>query len=153
MDQTQFGGQSSAPSQSVNPRKLFVGNLSWSLSSEDLRQMFAEFGDVEEALVLTDKFTQRSKGFGFVTMATEEAAQAAIDGLNNQDVGGRQIVVNVAQPPRPREDRGGSRGGFGGGRGGDRGGYRGGNGGGRSSGGYGSSSGGRSSYGGGRRGE
>lgn len=128
--------QSQNTQQQVNPRKLFVGNLSWSLSSEDLRQRFAEFGEVEDALVLTDKFTGRSKGFGFVTMATEEAAQAAIAGLNDQDFAGRNIVVNVAQPPRPREDRGGfgggrgsDRGGFRGGRGGDRGGYRGGNGG------------------------
>jgi cold-inducible RNA-binding protein len=113
MDQNSMQGQ--APSQDVNPKKLFVGNLSWNLASEDLRELFSEFGTVEDAIVLTDKFTHRSKGFGFVTMSTAEEAQAAIDGLNEKEIDGRQIVVNVAQPPRPREDRrfggGGDRGG------------------------------------------
>jgi cold-inducible RNA-binding protein len=111
MDQNNMQGQ--APSQDVNPQKLFVGNLSWNLASEDLRELFAEFGTVEDAIVLTDKFTHRSKGFGFVTMSTAEEAQAAIEGLNEKEIDGRQIVVNVAQPPRPREDRrfgGGDRG-------------------------------------------
>lgn len=129
--QSQNGGQNNA---TVNPRKMFVGNLSWNLTSDDLRQLFAEFGTVEDAVVLTDKFSGRSKGFGFVTMSTEEEAQAAIAALNEKEVDGRNIVVNVAQPPRPRDDRrpgGGSsfhRGGgssFGGGHSGgsDRGGY------------------------------
>jgi len=110
MDQQgQSMGGNSQMSQEVNPRKMFVGNLSWNLTSDDLRQLFAEFGTVEDAVVLTDKFSGRSKGFGFVTMSTEEEAQAAIAGLNEKEVDGRQIVVNVAQPPRPREDR---RGGF-----------------------------------------
>ncbi len=120
--------------QQVNPRKLFVGNLSWNLTSDDLRQLFAEFGTVEDAVVLTDKFSGRSKGFGFVTMSTDEEAQAAIEGLNEKEVDGRNIVVNVAQPPKPRDDRRGGGGGFrrpGGGGGGsfnrggssDRGGY------------------------------
>lgn len=110
----------------VNPKKLFVGNLSWNLTSDDLRQLFSEFGTVEEATVLTDKFSGRSKGFGFVTMSTEEEAQAAIEGLHEREVDGRQIVVNVAQPPRPREERGNfhRRGGNGGGHfRGNRGGY------------------------------
>ncbi len=129
MDQ-QNQGMNSQNNQTVNPRKLFVGNLSWNLTSEDLRQLFAEFGTVEDAIVLSDKFSGRSKGFGFVTMSTDEEAQAAIDGLNEKEVDGRNIVVNVAQPPRPREERrsggyndrrgGGYRGGD---RGGDRGGY------------------------------
>jgi cold-inducible RNA-binding protein len=118
--------------QAVNPKKLFVGNLSWNLTTDDLRQLFSEFGTVEDATVLSDKFSGRSKGFGFVTMSTDEEAQAAIEGLHEKEVDGRQIVVNVAQPPRPREDRGGH---FGGGnrrpsngggsnfRGGSRGGY------------------------------
>jgi RNA recognition motif-containing protein len=117
--------------QTVNPRKLFVGNLSWNLTSEDLRQMFSEFGTVEDAIVLSDKFSGRSKGFGFVTMSTDEEAQAAIEALHEKEVDGRAIVVNVAQPPRPREERrfnsdrrGGNGGGYG--RGGDRGGDRGG---------------------------
>lgn len=134
------GHQGGGQSQDINPRKLFVGNLSWNLTSEDLQQLFAEFGTVEDAIVLTDKFSGRSKGFGFVTMSTDEEAQAAIEGLHQKDVDGRSMVVNVAQPPkppgerrfsqnrRPGGDRGGDRGGFrGGSRGGDRGGYRGGN--------------------------
>ncbi len=124
-DQTQSMGQNQ-DNQTMNPRKLFVGNLSWNLTSDDLRETFGEFGTVEEAIVLTDKFSGRSKGFGFVTMSTEEEAQAAIEGLHQKEVDGRQIVVNVAQPPRPREerrfnDRGGDRGGDR--RGGNRGGY------------------------------
>ena len=112
--------------QTVNPRKLFVGNLSWNLSKDDLIRLFSDFGTIEDAIVLTDKYSGRSKGFGFVTMSTEEEANAAIAALHNTDVDGRAIVVNVAQPPRPREDRGGSRGGYSprsGSTGGSRGGY------------------------------
>jgi len=120
--------QGSAPQAGVNPKKLFVGNLSWNLTSEDLQQLFSEFGTVEEAFVLTDKFSGRSKGFGFVTMSTDEEASAAVAGLHQREVDGRQLAVNVAQPPKPRNewsprtgggDRGGDRGGrggFGGGR-------------------------------------
>jgi RNA recognition motif-containing protein len=101
------GGDSQA---GANPKKLFVGNLSWGLTNEDLQQLFAEFGTVEEAFVLTDKFSGRSKGFGFVTMSTAEEAQAAVEALHQRDVDGRSIVVNVAQPPKPREEwsRGGN---------------------------------------------
>ena len=124
--------QSNQGSQSANPKKLFVGNLSWNLTNDDLRELFGEFGTVEEAIVLTDKFSGRSKGFGFVTMSTDEEAQAAVNGLHQKDVDGRSIVVNVAQPPRPREERrfndrrpsGGSGGGYSNNGGGsDRGGY------------------------------
>jgi cold-inducible RNA-binding protein len=114
---------SNGSNQSVNPRKMFVGNLSWNLTTEDLRDLFAEFGTVEDAVVLVNKMNGRSKGFGFVTMSTEEEAEAAIKALHQKNVDGRDLVVNVAQPPRPREDRGG----FGGGRRDDRrggGGYR-----------------------------
>ncbi len=90
--------------------KLYVGNLSYSVLDEQLQQHFAEFGDVASAKVMTDRDTGRSKGFGFVEMANEAAAQAAIRGLNGKQVDGRALVVNEA---RPRED---SRGGFGGGR-------------------------------------
>lgn len=96
----------------VDPRKLFVGNLSWNLSGDDLAQEFGAFGQVVEAIVVSDRMTGRSKGFGFVTMSTPEEAQAAIEGLNNKELDGRAIAVNVAQPPRPREQRPG---GFGGG--------------------------------------
>ncbi|MBW7944245.1 RNA-binding protein [Patescibacteria group bacterium] len=124
-DHTQDQATAPQAQAGVNPRKLFVGNLSWNLTSEDLQQLFAEFGTVEEAFVLTDKFSGRSKGFGFVTMSTDEEAQAAVAGLHQREVDGRQIAVNVAQPPKPRNewqprgDRGGDRGGrggFGGGR-------------------------------------
>jgi len=125
MDQATFNpGQNQGGGQ-VNPKKLFIGNLSWNLSLDDLRAEFSKFGTVEDAIILMDKF-QRSKGFGFVTMSTEEEAQAAIEGLNGVELDGRQIAVNVAQPPRPRDDRHSS-GGYNDRRGGgDRGGYRGG---------------------------
>lgn len=96
----------------VDPRKLFVGNLSWNLTGDDLVQEFSAFGQVVEAIVVSDRATGRSKGFGFVTMSTPEEAQAAIEGMNNKEIDGRAIAVNVAQPPRPREQRPG---GFGGG--------------------------------------
>lgn len=95
--------------------KLYVGNLAYSTTSDALKTMFAEFGDVESAQVITDRDTGRSKGFGFVELANAQAAQAAISALNGKDVGGRQLTVNEA---RPREDRGGGGGGRRGGGGG-----------------------------------
>ncbi len=106
-------------------KKLYVGNLSYQVSSSDLEQLFAAFGTVASAQVIEDRESGRSKGFGFVEMSTDEEAQAAIQGLNGKDNGGRPLTVNEA---RPREERGGG-GGGGGGRGG-RGGYGGGGGGG-----------------------
>ena len=100
--------------------KLYVGNLSFRVSSEDLQEYFGAAGPVESANVVYDRETGRSRGFGFVEMASEDAATAAIAPFNGQDYDGRNIVVNEA---RPREDRGG--GGHRGGRGG--GGYGGGN--------------------------
>jgi cold-inducible RNA-binding protein len=84
-------------------KKLFVGNLSWAIKDEDLAKIFAEFGEVVEAKVITERGTDRSKGFGFVTFANEEDAQKAIDGLNEKEVEGRSMTVNVAQPPKPRD--------------------------------------------------
>ena len=109
--------------------KLYVGNLSFQTSSEDLQQLFAQAGTVESASVVEDRETGRSRGFGFVEMATKEEAQAAISQFNGKEVNGRALTVNEA---KPREDRGGGRGGFGGGgnRGGGGGGGRGGYGGG-----------------------
>ncbi len=103
-------------------KKLYCGNLPFSVSSTDLENMFAEFGTVDSAQVITDRDSGRSKGFGFVEMASDDEAQAAIDALNEKDHGGRPLTVNEA---RPREDRGGG----GGGRRGGGGGYGGGGGG------------------------
>ena len=94
--------------------KLYVGNLSFQTSSEDLRDLFSQAGTVESASVVEDRDTGRSRGFGFVEMASREEGEAAINQLNGKEVGGRALTVNEA---KPREDRGGSRGG-GGGRGG-----------------------------------
>ncbi len=103
-------------------KKLYVGNLGYDVSSSDLEQLLSSHGTVESAEVISDRMTGRSKGFGFVEMASESEAQAAITALNGQDFQGRSITVNEA---RPREARGGG-GGGGGGRGGGRGGYGGG---------------------------
>ncbi len=109
--------------------KLYVGNLAFQTSSEDLQQLFAQAGTVESASVVEDRETGRSRGFGFVEMSSKEEGNAAIQRFNGQDVGGRALNVNEA---KPREDRGGGggRGGFyGGGGGGNRGGGGGGRGG------------------------
>ena len=104
--------------------KLFVGSLPYSTTDDDLRQLFAEFGEVVSAKVIFDRETNRSKGFGFVEFDDDEAAKKAIDSLNNSEVGGRTIVVNEARPQEarpPRRDFGGDRGGNrGGGYGGNR---------------------------------
>lgn len=104
--------------------KLFVGNLDFKVTENDLQDAFAAYGTVVEANLITDRVTGRPRGFGFVTMGSPEEAQKAIDGLNGKDLGGRALNVNIA---REREERpgGGGRGGYGGGGG------RGGSGGGR----------------------
>ena len=109
--------------------KIYVGNLPWRATDAQLMQLFGGYGEVTEAKIVTDRETGRSRGFGFVTMATEEGAQAAIRGLNGYSVEGRNLVVNEA---REQAGGGGRRpGGFGGGGGGGGGGYgRGGGGGG-----------------------
>lgn len=78
-------------------KKLFVGNLSWGISDEQLREAFSAFGTVEEAVVITDRQSGRSKGFGFVTMSTEEEAQKAVEGLNESELDGRAINVSEAR--------------------------------------------------------
>ena len=112
-------------------KKLYVGNLSYSVNSSDLDQLFSQFGTVQSSQVIQDRETGRSKGFGFVEMNSDAEAQAAIDGLHDHEHDGRRLTVNEA---RPREDRGGGGGGYGGG-GGGRGYGGGGGGGGRSYGG------------------
>ena len=150
--------------------KLYVGNLPYSFRDEDLQQAFAAHGSVSSAKVMMERDTGRSKGFGFVEMGSDAEAQAAINGMNGQQFGGRGLVVNEARPMEPRPPRsggfgGGAGGGGGYGGGGDRsggggygggggrsgggggGGYGGGGGGGRSGGGGGGGyGGGRSSY-------
>ena len=142
--------------------KLYVGNLPYTVRDEDLQQSFGQFGAVTSAKVMMERDTGRSKGFGFVEMASDAEAQAAINGMNGQPLGGRSVVVNEARPMEARPPRtggfgggggggggyGGGGGGYGGGAGGGGGGYGGGGGGGRSSGG-GSDGGFRSPYGGG----
>ena len=102
--------------------KLYVGNLSFQTTSEDLKEHFAQAGNVESASVVEDRMTGRSRGFGFVEMSSTEEGKAAIEQFNGKEVNGRNLTVNEA---KPREDRGprgggggGGRGGYGGGRGG-----------------------------------
>jgi cold-inducible RNA-binding protein len=100
-------------------KKLYVGNLSYSVSNSELEQIFSAHGTVESAHVITDRDTGRSKGFGFVEMGTDQQAQAAIAALHGKEVGGRSLTVNEARPREERGDGGfggGKRGGFGGGR-------------------------------------
>ncbi|MEK7633937.1 MAG: RNA-binding protein [Patescibacteria group bacterium] len=104
----------------MDNKKLYVGNLPWTLTNDSLKEMFAQFGEVTEAVIITDRMSGRSKGFGFVTFATEEAAAAATQQMNEKEIEGRKIVVNVARPREERRPGGG--GGFRSGGGG--GGYR-----------------------------
>ncbi len=127
-------------------KKLYVGNLPYSVSDSDLQQMFEAHGTVQSAQVIMDRDTGRSKGFGFVEMGSDAEAQAAINAMNGNEIDGRALTVNEA---RPKEGGGGGGGGRSGG-GGGRGGY-GGGGGGRSGGGGGGGYGGGGGGGGGRR--
>lgn len=119
--------------------KLYVGNLAFQTTSQELQELFATAGTVESASVVEDRDTGRSRGFAFVEMSTKEEAAAAIDQFNGKEVGGRALKVNEAKPRENRSGGGGGRGGFGGNRGGFGGNRGGGGGGGRSSGGYGGS--------------
>jgi len=106
--------------------KLYVGNVPFSTTSQDLQSLFAQQGTVESVELISDKFTGRSRGFAFVTMSTPEEGQKCIEALNGFAMDGRNLTVNEARPKEDRPPRsggfgGGSRGGFGGGRGGERG--------------------------------
>ena len=90
-------------------RKLYVGNLSYSVTSEALGQLFAPHGKVDSAEVIIDRDTGRGKGFGFVEMGTDQEAQAAIAALNGQENDGRKLIVNEARPREPRAGDGGGR--------------------------------------------
>ena len=122
--------------------KLYVGNLPYSVRDGDLEQSFGQFGTVTSAKVMMERDTGRSKGFGFVEMGSDAEAQAAINGMNGQPLGGRSLVVNEARPMEPRPPRSGG-GGYGGGGGGYGGGGR------EGGGGYGGGGGGRREGGGG----
>ena len=121
-------------------KKLYVGNLPYSVRDGDLEQAFGQFGSVTSAKVMMERDTGRSKGFGFVEMGSDEEAQSAINGMNGQPLGGRSVVVNEARPMEERPPRSGG-GGFGGGGGGRR----------EGGGGYGGGGGGYGGGGGGRR--
>ncbi|MBN2483924.1 MAG: RNA-binding protein [Candidatus Omnitrophica bacterium] len=104
-------------------KKLYIGNLDYSVTEDSLREMMQEKGiEAKEVKIISDKYSGRSKGFGFAEFETEEQAQAAIDALNEQDFNGRKMTVNKARKMQPRKDNFGG----GGGRGGSSGGFRGG---------------------------
>ena len=132
--------------------KLYVGNLPYSVRDGDLEQSFGQFGTVTSAKVMMERDTGRSKGFGFVEMGSDAEAQAAVNGMNGQPLGGRSLVVNEARPMEPRPPRSGGGGYGGGGGGGYGGGGGGGYGGGGGGGGGGYGGGGREGGGGGRDG-
>ena len=92
----------------MDKNKLFVGSLPWSLNNDSLRELFAQYGEITEAVVIMDRNTGRSRGFGFVTFAKEEDAQKALE-MSGKEVEGRALVVNMS---KPREDRAGGGGGF-----------------------------------------
>ena len=96
----------------MDKKKLYVGNLPWSANEQSLKDMFSPFGEITEAIVIMDRYTGRSKGFGFVTFANEADAEKAIAEMAEKEIEGRKIMVNVA---RPREERSNQRGGGGGG--------------------------------------
>lgn len=102
----------------MDKKKLYVGNLPWSMTNDSLKEMFASYGEVVEAVIITDRMSGRSKGFGFVTFADEAVAEKAAAEMNGKTVEERQIVVNVARPREERPAGGGYRGGGGSGAGG-----------------------------------
>jgi RNA recognition motif-containing protein len=106
-------------------KKLYVGNLTYNVNETDLEALFSPFGSVQSAQIIIDRDTNRSKGFGFVEMGSDDEAQAAIEGLNARDYDGRNLTVNEAKPREARTGGGGG-GGYGGGRSSGGGGYGGG---------------------------
>ncbi len=108
---------------------IYVGNLPWGATTDDLVQLFAPYGTVEKTQIITDRETGRSRGFGFVEMSSEEDANKAIEALNNSPYSGRPLTVNIAKPRESRSGGEGNYGGGGGGRSGGGGGYGGGGGG------------------------
>jgi len=123
-------GKSSLKRKGINTMNIYVGNLPHKVTEDEVRQAFAEFGQVTEVRLITDKFSGESKGFGFVEMPSKAEAEKAIQEMNGKELMGRALNVNEARPKTDRGGGGGRRGGFGGGRGGggrgrsDRGGSR-----------------------------
>lgn len=95
----------------MDKKKLYVGNLPWSVTNDSLRELFGQFGEVADAMVITDRMSGRSRGFGFVTFVNEADAEKAVAEMHEKDVDGRKLVVNVAKPreERPRGGGGGFR--------------------------------------------
>tara|TARA_Y100000310_G_C20468170_1_gene708680 strand:- start:405 stop:659 length:255 start_codon:yes stop_codon:yes gene_type:complete len=83
--------------------KLYVGNLAWSIDDNKLKELFSEYGEVSEAVIITDKFSKRSKGFGFVTFANEEDGKKAEEAMNGKEIEGRELKVNEARPMENRD--------------------------------------------------
>src|SRR6201981_3071277 len=100
--------------------KLYVGNLSFNTTENELQELFSQAGTVQEVMLMQDKFTGKSRGFAFVTMGSDQEAQNAITQFNGKTVEGRALTVNEARPREPRPPGGGGRGGYGGGYGGER---------------------------------
>lgn len=100
-----------APQGEENKKKLYLGNLPWSMSEDDVRQLCEQFGEIDDddLKLITDHNTGRSKGFAFVEFATEEEAAKALEELNEQEIEGRKLFVKYARPKQPRDDRGGYR--------------------------------------------
>lgn len=94
----------------MDKNKLYVGNLPWAVNNDSLREMFAAYGEITDAVVITDRMSGRSKGFGFVTFANPEDAEKAIAEMHGKEIEGRKIVVNVARPREERSNSGGFRG-------------------------------------------
>ena len=92
----------------MDKNKLFIGSLPWSVTSEGLAELFSQYGEISDAVVISDRETGRSKGFGFVTFTNEDSAKAALE-MDGREVEGRAIIVNIA---KPREERSGGGGGF-----------------------------------------
>jgi len=90
----------------MDKKKLYVGNLPWSMSGDSLKELFSQYGEISEAIIISDRMSGRSKGFGFVTFVNDADAEKAVAEMHEKEIEGRKIVVNVA---RPREDRGGFR--------------------------------------------
>ncbi len=87
----------------IMAKKLFVGNISWGVDDNMLREAFAQFGEITDAVVLQDRETGRSRGFGFVTFSDDAQADTAVDAMNGQELDGRELTVNEARPQQPRD--------------------------------------------------